>query len=107
MRPIQYGTWLALAKGILCLAALLLIPGSLIALPVLWWRNHHNAPCARIASCRNGIGETFHSRGVDPSIVTLENRNRDKEAAGSGARLWLARCRAELRAAKKHRPMRS
>jgi hypothetical protein len=50
MSAIRNCTWSAPAKRILYFAAFVLIPGSLIALPVLWWLNHHKGARAGIAA---------------------------------------------------------
>ena len=43
---------LRLAGRILYIAALVLVPGSLIVLPVLWWMEHHSHQHEGIASPR-------------------------------------------------------
>ena len=80
MSPIRNGTLSAPAKRALYIAALLSIPGSLIALPVLWWLNHYKGRHEWITTSCDTLADIIRSRGVDGLIDSPGEKNCDNDA---------------------------
>ncbi len=58
MKAIRCNPSSSLASQILCIAVILLAPGGLIALPVLWWLNRRDAAHAQTASPEKNLLES-------------------------------------------------